>query len=253
MGLAGCDFNLKDVLTIPDPCASGACAPQDCTTLSATTSWVVDVFGGDEALVAVGSSVETILFPVVERQCEGSLASIVWHSDDPSLATVAARLDNAWITGVAPGVTAVGARITFTDGVVRDARALTVRVSAPGPRSGGQLIAEGSLTIPAYVPPGNGESWRGWVPFTTPATGQIDVLVDWRSPLNHIDFSGYERHCNSIGSCGMIRLSVRNDHVKPLTSSFDSPRTPAGDYTIRIDNLGPGEETVRYEVRLTPS
>jgi hypothetical protein len=41
--------------------------------------------------------------------------------------------------------------------------------------------------------------------------------------------------------------------VKPLTATFDDPRTPPGAYTIRIDNLGPGEETVRYEVRLTPS
>jgi len=41
--------------------------------------------------------------------------------------------------------------------------------------------------------------------------------------------------------------------VKPLHGTFDNPRTPPGDFTVRIDNLGPGRETARYEIRLTPS
>jgi hypothetical protein len=38
--------------------------------------------------------------------------------------------------------------------------------------------------------------------------------------------------------------------VKPLPLSADN--LSAGEYTIRIDNLGPGAETARYQVRLTP-
>lgn len=250
-GLSGCGLDFSDILTIPDPCPSGGCPPQDCATLSSSTSWSVSGFGFDESTVAVGSSVEAYLAPVIENRCETSLESVSWRSDDASLASVAAQGTDVWITGVALGVTSVGARITFRDGVTRDARPRTVRVKAPEPGLGGELIAEGSLTIPPYTPSGPGRTWSGWVPFTTQKQGRIDVLVDWVSPLNGIDFSGYEGHCNAIGSCGMIRMSVRTSHVKPLAATFDSPRTPAGPYTIRIDNLGPDEETVRYEIRLT--
>jgi hypothetical protein len=79
------------------------------------------------------------------------------------------------------------------------------------------------------------------------------VAVDWSSALNRIDFSGYEGRCAAVGTCGRIVMTVRETGVKPLTATFDNPRMPAGEYTIRIDNLGPGEETVRYEVRLAPS
>ena len=58
---------------------------------------------------------------------------------------------------------------------------------------------------------------------------------------------------NWVGSCGTIRMIVRQLGVKPLTFTFDNPSTPPGDYTVRIDNLGPGEETVHCEVRLTRS
>jgi len=178
----------------------------------------------------------------------------MWHIDDPSLASLTPRGRSVWITGLAQGSTSVGARITLSDGIARDARPRDVRVVPPESRAGGQIVAEGSLTIPPYVPPGTADrAWSGWVPFTTQAAGRLDVVVDWVSPLNSIDFSGYEGHCNSTGSCGRIRLIVRNLFVKPLMATFDDPRTPPGAYTIRIDNLGPGEETVRYEVRLMPS
>ena len=218
-------------------------------------NWAVDGFlASPEARVAVGVSIESVLTPGVEAQCETFITAVMWHIDDPSLASLAPRGRSVWITGMAQGSTAVGARITLGDGIARDARPRGLRVVPPESRAGGQIVAEGSLTIPPYVPPGTADrAWSGWVPFTTQAAGRLDVVVDWVSPLNSIDFSGYEGHCNSIGSCGRIRLTVRDFFVKPLIATFDDPRTPPGAYTIRIDNLGPGEETVRYEVRLMPS
>ena len=87
--------------------------------------------------------------------------------------------------------------------------------------------------------------------FATGAVGRVDVVVDWESPLNTIDMSGYEGRCDAVGRCGRIVMTTRVTGVKPLAGTFDAPRLPPGEYTVRIDNLGPGEETVRYEVRLT--
>lgn len=252
--LSGCgDFlGLKEAFT--NPCATNGCVPppQDCASLS-SASWAVEGFTPSTIEVAQGMSKRVLLWPIVEAQCETFVSSVTWRVDDPSIASIAPRKDSAWITGVAPGLTSVGARVVLGDGITREAQAESVRIVARSPAGGGQLVSEGSLTIAPYIPPGNTTVWSVWVPFTTPVAGRIDVLVDWVSPLNGIDFSGYERHCNSIGSCGTIRMIGRQSNVKPLASTFDSPRSPAGEYTIRIDNLGPGEETVRYEVRLTPS
>jgi hypothetical protein len=148
------------------------------------------------------------------------------------------------------GVASVGARITFSDGSAREARPRIVRVVAPAAPLAGQLVTEGRLTIPPLAP--GSAAWHGWVPFTTWAAGRVSVRVDWELPLNRMDCSGYDGHCDAIGKCGMIRMTCNTIKDKPITASFDSPATPAGPYTIRIDNLGPGEEAVRYEVRLTP-
>jgi hypothetical protein len=87
------------------------------------------------------------------------------------------------------------------------------------------------------------------VPFRLGTSGQVDILVDWDSLLNRVDFSVYQSPCSSIESCGSLVLNTAVSNVKPLPASGS---LPAGDYTIRIDNLGPGAEHVHYEVRLTP-
>jgi hypothetical protein len=180
------------------------------------------------------------------------VTGVSWRIDDPSVASILPAGESTWVTGSSLGTTSLGARIGFSNGTSLDAQGRGIRVVGTT-ATVGELVTQGTLTIAPYVPPGTTDNWRGWVPFTTRTAGRIEVRVDWGSPLNRIDFSGYERHCGSIGSCGTIRMTVRATNVKPLTATFDNPVTPAGDYTVRIDNLGPGEETVRYEVRLTPS
>jgi hypothetical protein len=211
--------------------------------------------GNPEVTLAVGGSVKATLFPVVDAQCEVSIASTTWSLQPPSVASFVPEGRRGWITGAAPGMATLTARITFTDGQQRNSVPRAIRVvSRDAPPSGGVVVGEGTLRIAPYIPPGNAaRDWSGWAQFSTTTAGRLDVLVDWTSVLNRIDFSGYEGHCNSIGTCGRIRLTIRQYDVKPLTSTFDDPRMPRGDYTIRIDNLGPAEETVRYEVRLTPS
>lgn len=253
--LAGC-IDSKKLREAFDPCAGGACTPplpQNCATLS-SADWGVDgLLTTPETQVPQGGSYRTSLDPAVEAQCETTVVSVEWRADNPTVLSVLPVGRFAWVTGLALGTSQVGARITFADGVVRDARARTFRVVPPTGATG-QVILEGELTIEPYAPPGDpARSWSGWVPFTTTTTGRIDVVVDWESPRDVIDFSGYEGHCRNVGSCGTLRLSLREHGVKPLHGTFDNPRTPPGAFTIRIDNLGPGRETVRYEIRLTPS
>jgi hypothetical protein len=239
-----------------DPCAGDGCAPpppQDCASLSAA-DWAVDGnLTAPEAEIPLGESSRSSLSPAVESHCEGAITSVEWHADDPSIVELAPAERFVWITGLGLGSTTLGARVSFADGVVRDARGRGVRV-VEATAATGEAVLEGELSLPPYVPPGgSGEPWRAWVPFTTTATGRIDVLVDWVSPLNRIDVVGFAGHCSSAGTCGSLVMSGGEVDLKPRHGTFDNPRTPPGDYTLRIDNLGPGDETVRYEVRLTPN
>jgi hypothetical protein len=251
--LAGC-IDSQKLREAFDPCARDGCAPappQDCASLSAA-DWAVDGYlTASETKVSLGESSQSNLAPAVEQHCQGAVVSVEWHVGDPGVASILPTGRYVWVSGLTLGLTSLGARIQFSDGVVRDARPRPIRVVAPAAVQG-QLVIESDLTIAPYVP-GTSNDWSGWVPFTTTTTGRIDVIVDWVSPLDRIDFSGYEGHCSSVGACGTIRLLLREHDVKPLHATFDSLRTPPGDFTIRIDNLGPAEETVHVAVRLVPS
>ena len=214
-----------------DPCGGSACMPsaQDCAALP-DQDWAVEGYNlFPESQVTGGTTVKTYLAPDVEDHCSGAVTRIVWSVADEAVASVLPAGASAWVTGLEAGAAEVRALVVFA--------------------SGGQRQAHPRL----YRVPGTVENWRGWVTFTTRSAGRLDVVVDWESVLNSIDFSGYEGRCTTVGTCGRIVLSVRHMNVKPLTEIFANPRMPAREYTIRIDNLGPGEETIRYEVRLTPS
>lgn len=236
-----------------DPCARDGCQPpppQDCAALP-SLDWAVDGYlTAPEAQLAVGASSRASLAPAVEAHCSGAVAGVTWTVEDPDIVAVTPVGDRAWVSGLATGVTSVGARIRFSGGAERVARSRVVRVVPPAaPVAGSVVVAEGSVKIaPERGVPGD---WHGWVTFATTAVGRVDVAVDWLSPLNTIDMSGYEGRCDAVGRCGRIVMTTRATGVKPLAGTFDSPHLPPGEYTVRIDNLGPGEETVRYEVRLT--
>jgi hypothetical protein len=249
--LPACDFKLDN---ITNPCGEAGCPtppPQDCATLSAMTSWSI----GRPSYVwnlTVGQSVLATVQPTVEAQCAGRIVSLTWSVDDPSVASVVGQGTpyqmRAWLTGAGTGTTRVRARIEFNDGVHQDAQPGPVRVTpAAGPPAGTTLAARGKVDVPA--PPSSPGAARAFVPFSLGAKGRVDVIVDWVSPLDVVDFSAYEGACSTVPCPGMIVIASMTYNVKPA-SGYNI--LDAGDYTIRLDNLGPGPETVRYEVRLTP-
>jgi hypothetical protein len=245
-------LGVKELFT--NPCGKNSCStppPQDCAALS-KTSWSVGD-PGHELDVAVGRSLLQFLVPNVEDQCVNSLASVTWTVDDQSVASVLAwggayQKTSAWVTGVAPGLTAVRAHIVFSDGGAQDAHSESVKVilSQASP-PGGVLVAEGDVAVDAPLShPGASYTF---VPFKLQASGQVDITIDWVSPVNTLDFSVYKSPCTSIEVCGGQVMVTAVFDVKPVPASGG---LSAGDYTIRIDNSGPGPETVHYEVRLTP-
>lgn len=235
----------------PPGCAipTGPVEPQDCASLS-KASWTIFMYGSSIPL-PVGHSRELSLNPHVDSECATSVASVTWSIENPGVAEVAAKgpahRGNAWVTGVTPGQTAVTARIVFSDGMAQSAQPTSFRVNeleAPSPAS--SVVAEGSVDVDA---PASGQQVSRFVSFTVRAAGNIDVTVDWVSPLNNVSVVLFQGVCSTVPCSGNLVASVRDPHVKPRVASN---RVAAGDYSIRIDNLGPGAEACRYQVRLTP-
>jgi hypothetical protein len=223
---------------------TGPVGPQDCASLS-KASWTIYMYDADVP-VPVGHSRELNLSPHVDAECATSVSFVTWSIENPAVAEVAAKGPAyggiAWVTGVTPGQTAVAARIGFSDGTTKE-RSIPFRVNAleaPPPES--ILIAEGSLDVGA---PARGQQVSGFISFTLPAAGNVDVTLDWVSPLNNVSLVLFQGVCSTVPCPGNLVATARNDHVKPRVVSS---RVAAGDYSIRIDNLGPGAEVCRYQV-----
>jgi hypothetical protein len=240
--LAGCTQQPGcTVLTAPDP--------QDCASLS-KARWTIYMYGS-AVPVPVGHSRQLSLDPNVESQCEASVTSVVWSTEAPGVADVIADgpafHGRAWVTGVTPGQTAVTARIGFSDGTTQAAPPTPFRVDALDVSSAqSTLVAEGALEVDAPAP---GRQQSRFATFFVPAPGNLDVTVDWLSPLNNVSVVLFEGACSTAPCSARLVTSVRDDHVKPRVASG---RVAAGDYSIRIDNVGPGAESCRYQVRLRP-
>jgi len=233
-------------------------APQDCTEL-ARSSWRIGpypVTPQTELQLAVGESRALWLDPFVKAECASSVASVTWSVDDPASASAVAKdpaYSGSWITGLQPGANAVHARIVFVDGAAETAP-LAVRV-VPAAARGGMLIAEGTVNLEPNTA-GASADYRRYIPFTQPqSASQTEVRVDWTSPLNNVTASFYQGECSGgrFPSCtaGLRYITgTSSDDRKPVSLSVAN--LVADIYTIRIDNLGSGAETIRYEVRATP-
>jgi hypothetical protein len=228
-------------------------APQDCTTLFGA-SWRIGPTSQAELQLAVGDSRALWLDPFVESECAGSVGSVRWSVDDPSSASVVAKepaYKGSWITGVGPGANVVRARIVLADGTdLTVPRAIQVVAAEP---PAGSLIAGGIVDLGSSQA-GPAADFRRFIPFTLPRNaGRIDIRVDWTSPLDNVDVSLSQGDCSGPAgaSCrDFLRHIAASHDVDFKPERLSVPDLPADIYTLMIDNLGPGSETVRYEVRL---
>jgi hypothetical protein len=91
------------------------------------------------------------------------------------------------------------------------------------------------------------------VPFTTTASGTLDVTVDWTLASNDVHVYLMSGSCASVdqfnaGQCVVARFS-ESTILKPERITLLG--ATAGPYTLGIGNLGPGEESVSFQVVLT--
>jgi hypothetical protein len=245
-------------ITIPDPVAcGGAAAPR----------WAIRGFDNGRAETgSAGVSIrmnvgETVQLRVEQAAdsgggCAPIVDSVSWSASSPEVASLRpADRATAWIGALAPGETAVEARVVFQDsppqvvaprvyvnGTFADARVRVV--SPPGPSAGAIRIARGTLALGAY---GQGRTdWRATVPFATTVEGHLDVTVDWTIPASRFD-AVVTGPCP--GACVVIGPRG-SEQLKPLHLEYS--RLPPAPYTLRIDNLGSAAESASYEVWLTP-
>lgn len=187
--------------------------------------------------------------PFVEPHCAATIASVTWSVGDPSVASVIPEeppYRGRWVTGVNAGPSTVNVRLRFNDGSVQEPAPRAIIV-APLASPAGAVVAEGTVLLETP------SARSRYIPFELPQdASRIDITVDWTSALNEVSFVLYHGSCSGTSFCGGLGYiplpSVRD--VKPVRNS--ATNLSAGGYTILISNSGPGAETVRYEVRLTP-
>jgi hypothetical protein len=108
------------------------------------------------------------------------------------------------------------------------------------------------------VASGNGfpleAEFTGRVPFTTARTGNLEATVDWTFAANDIDVLMTRGDCSfeqaEAGQCTVLVFSLSTT-AKPERIRVES--AAAGAYTLFVENTGPGDESVSFQVVLTPT
>jgi hypothetical protein len=92
----------------------------------------------------------------------------------------------------------------------------------------------------------------GSVPFTTSATGTVEAIVDWTFASNDLDVYLARGACSFeqliVDQCTILSFS------ESTTAKPERPRAtnvPAGTHTMWVVNIGPGDESVSYQVVFT--
>jgi hypothetical protein len=130
-------------------------------------------------------------------------------------------------------------------------------ISACG--GGGSTSPTPPVTTPApqttVVVQGSGPLLAGFaavVPFSTNATGRLEVVLDWTFASNDLDIGIFRGACSvqqfNAGQCVAI-ASAESTINKPERLTI--PDFPPGSYTLGLGNFGPGSEGYSYQVTLT--
>lgn len=90
-----------------------------------------------------------------------------------------------------------------------------------------------------------------WLPFPTSRAGRLDATADWTLGTNNLDVYLVRGECNydqlAAGQCEVL-VASESLTAKPETVRYESPA--ASTYTIFVNNLGPGDESVSFQVVL---
>jgi hypothetical protein len=106
-------------------------------------------------------------------------------------------------------------------------------------------IAEGSVS-------GLGPFLITDIPFTTTATGNVEVRVNWQSPSDHIIVYVAKGACSfehlKSNTCDLVAFS---ESTTPKPRVLTVAGAGAGHYVLWVGNLGPHSEVVSYHLLLT--
>jgi hypothetical protein len=94
----------------------------------------------------------------------------------------------------------------------------------------------------------------GYLPFSTTEAGALDATVQWTYDTNDLDVYLAKGNCNGTNTgtadCNFIAYS-ESTTAKPEKVHADN--TGPGPYAIFVYNVGPGDETLSFQVVLSPS
>lgn len=140
---------------------------------------------------------------------------------------------------------------------------LVVSLAACGGGGGGGPTTPTATPVPTPTPPavvsqGNGfplqAGFTGRVPFTTTRTGNLEATVDWTFAANDLDVLMTRGDCSfeqaEAGQCTVLVFSLSTT-AKPEKIRTDN--AAPGAYTLFVENTGPGDESVSFQVVLTPT
>ena len=92
------------------------------------------------------------------------------------------------------------------------------------------------------------------IPFTTTLPGTVDVTVDWTFAANDVDVYLARGACSFdqfvADQCQVIAFS---ESVTAKPEKVSAAGTTAGAHTLFIGNLGPDDESVAYQIVLSPT
>lgn len=132
-----------------------------------------------------------------------------------------------------------------------------------GGGGGGGPTTPTSTPVPTPTPPsvvsqGNGfpleAGFVGLVNFTTTRTGTLEATVDWTFAANDLDVLITRGNCDFdqliAQQCTILTFS---DSASAKPEKIRTDNAAAGTYTLFVENIGPGDESVSFQVVLTPT
>jgi hypothetical protein len=192
--------------------------------------------------------------------CQEIVTGVRWSSSRPEVAggflPGGTRLDS-WLVTSQPGETEISAQISFTDGRTAVAplkvatTVATLRVvAAPAPPAGRRVLLAGVADLTAS-PQSSDPAARAYLGFEVPASGTLDIVVDWTALSSSIIAIVCRQAPPAfpLGCSPVIIDGNRFTGHKPVVASI---RTTAGSHTLWLSNGGPAAEKVRYEAGFVP-